>query len=84
MSLPKSLTAWLLKHHADKFRDGDSEDDGFNPSGGLSHWVYLKPGWCRGQCDDGNHSVHEATVKEVKEAFRWVARCECDDCQKAT
>lgn len=80
--LPKGLQAFLEKRYPDKFREGHSEYDGYNPTGGLSHWVYLKKGWCRSPCDDGGHSVHEATVKEVKEAMKHVAPCRCEECQR--
>jgi len=80
--LPKSLTAYLAKHHADKFDEGWSEQDGFNEKNypnGWAHWVYLKPGWHNG--DPGSHIIHECTVAEVKEKLRWVGRCDCDDCK---
>lgn len=76
--LPKSLQKFLAQFPA-MFDEGWSEQDGFNERpNGWAHWIYLKRGWCNG--DVGSHIIHECSVNEVKQAWRFVAKCTCDDC----
>lgn len=76
-TLPRTL-AKIIADRPDQFDEGWSELDGFNPSGGYAHWIYLKRGWCNG--DQGSHIIHECTVKECLAVIRSIERCTCDDC----
>jgi hypothetical protein len=40
-------------------------------------WVDLKKGY---QCDE-THSIHQATIKDLAEAFLEVEPCDCDKCR---
>lgn len=81
--LPKTLQAFITKHHHEMFDEGWSEQDGFNerdPYNGWAHWIYLKKGWC--YPEHGAHIIHEDNVKACKDAFKDVRPCDCDDCKK--
>lgn len=43
------------------------------------YWVYLSKGWCWD--DEGLHTIHEDTQKEVLSCLRYTQRCGCTECQ---
>jgi hypothetical protein len=63
--MSKTLDALLAKH-PDKITSVSDEgrDDGY--------WLFLKKGWCCGEV----HSVHEWNMRDLRAAFRSVARCD--------
>jgi hypothetical protein len=65
--LPKGL-AQLLEKHPDKIQVIDDE------GGECRYWLWLKRGWGY----DGGHIIHEATVREVKDCFKEIQPCHCD------
>jgi hypothetical protein len=75
--LPKTLRNLVAKA-PERFDEGHTEQDDWAGLGTWSHWLYLRPGWCFPE--PGSHIIHEHTIAEVKQAWKLVARCDCDDC----
>ncbi|WP_019584492.1 hypothetical protein [Thioalkalivibrio sp. ALE16] len=64
----------LLDRHADKIESYWMECDDFGErhQGPWSIWIHLKHGWINTPAESG--TVHEATARDVVEAFRHDVR----------
>ena len=72
--LPRTLADLYAHPLVEEISDERAYGDGI--------WVYLESGIIREPCDQV-HCVHEDTVKECCEAFRWIELgCDCDQCQQ--
>ena len=49
---------------------------------GNGHIVELKPGW-RWEEGDRSHTRGFDTSREIREALRFVVKCECEECNAA-
>ena len=45
------------------------------------HWVILKPGWR--DRESLTHSFHEQTLARLRQSFRRVEKCTCEECLSA-
>jgi hypothetical protein len=73
-ALPKSLSAFLSRpQRISIIEDISNEmpDDGY--------WVYLKPGYCWDE--QGGHTVHEWTARDLMRAWGRISPCICKDCR---
>lgn len=43
-----------------------------------SWWVSLTPGWI--DRESGTHGMHEKTLAEIAERWRFITPCTCADC----
>lgn len=68
INLPKSL-----RRFADKIEEVSDER-----GSGDGYWVYLKNGWNSG--DVGDHTIHEGTITECRDAMKMVLKCEGSCC----
>ena len=74
MTPMKKTLLRLMQQYSDKIEEVSDEgrEDGY--------WLYLRPGWKRGPCDEV-HSVHEWNMRDLIRSMRWIVPCDCDECQ---
>ena len=63
---------YLAASHGDKIATWYKDADGY--------WVDLKYGWQASPFSEV-HSLHELTVREIKNSFRDVCPCNCLECR---
>jgi hypothetical protein len=44
-------------------------------------WIYFKPGWINYMTE--THCIHEETVRECIDYWKYVVSCDCEDCKNA-
>lgn len=56
-----------------------------NDGGELSYWAATEDGYCFLDMEPGGgcHTAHEDTQKAMKEVFKSLAVCDCEECRKA-
>ena len=69
MKTPKTIAEMKAHPLVTDFSDERGSGDGI--------WCYLVAGWAVSQ----NHMVHEDTVAQVKAQWKFITKCECDECK---